>query len=539
MAYDEIFTDGFDKYGVTPTPLSLTDWLTIRTPSLVQVLGGEWTLSPGSQSGASLGPPLGGPATGYSARLTLGGSAYLMKPFPIGDCARSIGGFAFYTDNFSNDRYYTFIDTSAGTTHQMYLSIMATTGKIGVYRGAPGSGTLLAMSTEAISINTVTFIEWDITFHNSTGIVKVYLNGVLTSINLSGVDNCSTANNYAGASAFWSTTNSSNNRMLIDHYYQMFFTSGGSGDTALRTNPIVRTDFPATDDATQFEYGYTLMGDFQETTAYNTTTPTQSNTTTTGLYIAKYVAPVSGNLDTVFLQCDLANASVSFVPCVYADSSGAPGALLASGPQVNGIVIGQNSGPLTSPLAVTKGTAYWIGFLANPTSTSNRLYYRYGQVIAAQRTGLTFASGPPNPAGSMTNGAYDYMAFSARIVQNAGDKAFSVTPGLPTWNTAGDKYVYDNTSGQKDLFNTTAMSPIPSLVHVVGMKAFAGKSDGGSMTINLKMKSSATEGNGTKSSIAVPLTASWINSYFPTDPNTAAAWTGANVSASKIGYALV
>jgi hypothetical protein len=61
------------------------------------------------------------------------------------------------------------------------------------------------------------------------------------------------------------------------------------------------------------------------------------------------------------------------------------------------------------------------------------------------------------------------------------------------------------------------------------------KSDSGTKTLSLRTKSGSTDGGGTSTGIAPATTYGWLASYFPTDPNTSAAWTGANLDAATSG----
>jgi hypothetical protein len=89
---------------------------------------------------------------------------------------------------------------------------------------------------------------------------------------------------------------------------------------------------------------------------------------------------------------------------IYADSSGSPGALLATGTEV--IYRGSVNGsgwldlPFGSPVALTPGT-YWLGFITG-TETEG-MGYVYDKATGSRAYNVnTYASGPTNPFGTAT-----------------------------------------------------------------------------------------------------------------------------------------
>jgi hypothetical protein len=76
----------------------------------------------------------------------------------------------------------------------------------------------------------------------------------------------------------------------------------------------------------------------------------------------------------------------------------------------------------------------------------------------------------------------------------------------------------------------------PVTIHAVAIKGNTAKSDTGAKTMSLRMKSGATTSSGSVSSIAPGTSYTWAVSFFPTDPNTSAAWTLANLAAATAGF---
>jgi hypothetical protein len=87
---------------------------------------------------------------------------------------------------------------------------------------------------------------------------------------------------------------------------------------------------------------------------------------------------------------------------IYADSGGAPGALLATGTEV--VYRGNLNGsgwldlPLASALSVQPGT-YWIGFITGPMSEGMGYAYDSVQNSRAYNTNA-YSSGPSDPFGA-------------------------------------------------------------------------------------------------------------------------------------------
>jgi Subtilase family/Fervidolysin N-terminal prodomain len=95
---------------------------------------------------------------------------------------------------------------------------------------------------------------------------------------------------------------------------------------------------------------------------------------------------------------------------IYANSGGAPGALLATGPEVSytaGSYLGGGSNgvgwlnlPFSSPVKLSPGT-YWLGFIAG--GATEAMGYTYESVASSRAYNAnSFASGPSNPFGTAT-----------------------------------------------------------------------------------------------------------------------------------------
>lgn len=94
-------------------------------------------------------------------------------------------------------------------------------------------------------------------------------------------------------------------------------------------------------------------------------------------------------------------------------------------------------------------------------------------------------------------------------------------------------YVYSNTVGQQDLYDLADLSTTPTTIFAVSVVAFAEKTDAGSRSILLTLKSGATASDGSNYNLASSY--GRFDRLLEQDPNTTAAWTGAAVNALQVG----
>jgi hypothetical protein len=94
-------------------------------------------------------------------------------------------------------------------------------------------------------------------------------------------------------------------------------------------------------------------------------------------------------------------------------------------------------------------------------------------------------------------------------------------------------YVQGSAVSDLDTYGFGDLSSTPSSIKAVQASAFAKKTDATSRSIALQVKSGATTSDGSN----YALTASYakLERLLETDPNTSAAWTGANVNAAQGG----
>jgi thermitase len=161
---------------------------------------------------------------------------------------------------------------------------------------------------------------------------------------------------------------------------------------------------------------------------------------------------------------------------IYSDSSGSPGALIATGTEVTYRGNINGSGwfelPFASPVPLSPGT-YWLGFITG--STTEGMGYAYDNVTNSRAYNTnTFASGPTNPFGSSTKDSEQASIYAtyttapqpsppvntaAPMISGAPQTGYTLSASTGTWTESPTGYAY-----QWQRCDTTGAncSPIPS-----------------------------------------------------------------------------
>jgi hypothetical protein len=239
---------------------------------------------------------------------------------------------------------------------------------------------------------------------------------------------------------------------------------------------------------------------------------------------------VNGSLNSISILSQASSGTASFRGVVYADSAGVPGTLMSSGTTIVGITNAVLlTLPLTTPQSLTAGTAYWIGFM-NDTALGIALS---DATSALSRAAVTFTSGAPSTAPAMTTGIASYYLYGN--LTGVSGNWYEATGQAPNGPAGAPSYVFDATVGHEDLYNFGALSAIPANVYAVALKGYLSKSDSGTKTLSLRMKSGSTDSGGTLTGQAPGTTYGWMTTLFETDPNTSAAWTGTALNSATSG----
>ena len=499
MAFDAQFTDGFDKYGPTGVTIS----------SATQ-LNGEWTsINNVSQSHSIQAPLFGGVGYSYQiAQFNVVQTGSLNKTLP-GNYARIIGGCYYQTTLAGNSNGINFSD---GGTTQVQIAV-TNTGQI-TCNGLT--------TTQTVSANTPFCLEWDITFHASAGIVKLYINGAITSINNTGRNTAPSGNARANIFGFFNGTTTAS--LKVDHLYLHMFLASGSADTPLLTNPIVETQYPSGDSSVQMTASATVLGQ-------DYTTGTGSNAPGANeIFLRKFTPSANCTINSISIVPAATSATAKFKAVIYADSAGVPsGAALSSGLEVvgatNGVIL---TGSLVTPQNLTGGTAYWIGFI---TDTSVALNVVDG-TLAGGKAANTYTSGAPvTPV--LTTGQASWVLWGNCTASAANWPQVSNRSTNPQ---LGDlQYNSDFVVGHEDLYSFPALSTNSQNIYAVGVKACCERSDAGARTVNIQTKSSGTDSVGDTSGLSPPAAYGWVSSYYTQDPNGPVDWNSITLNAATSG----
>lgn len=530
-----IFIDGFDKYGPTgendPSPTTL-------------VMQTEWT-SFTAPAGTSLGALAvltivdGLSATGYAIQIAAGNGgngSMLYRSLP-GNYSRLIGGIRVNIPTIGNSNIeIMFLDGVGNSTTQAAI-VINTSGKIEVRAGGNNTlnlpVTILATSTASISSGVSHYIEWDITFHNSSGAYQVWLDGASVIGPTTGADTCgATTNNYANVFALCSTGSLQILSKWDDLY--LFDNTGSTNNAVLLTNPRIETRYPSSDSQTQWtNNGNVLIPVGIKQTGVSTGTLSTNAPGANQLTLMTITPAVTCTLQSIGLYPSAASATAKFKAVLYADSTGSPGSLTATGTEVTGCT---TNTPLTLPFAsgqsLTASTSYWIGFI---TDTSIALNQYDSTTTIGQKKTNTYTSGAPNPAGTMTSNQVNWVIWGNATGTTTNWESVACDPACGSGPARDNSSIQSSTVGQEDLYAFPALTTSADTIYTVAVKANMKRANSGARTVDLRIKSGSTDSGGSNTALTPSTSYSWMTSYFDTDPNTGTGWTSSAVNNAVAG----
>lgn len=409
----------------------------------------------------------------------------------------------------------------SGTTLGAYLQLLdgstaqcsvvfRSDGAILLTSGGP-AGTVLATYAGAFPVtNTWYAFEIEVVINNTTGSFKVRKNGnsvddhSTTGINTRG----GTANNYANSLKLGMQA-----AVVAQQFDDLFWQSSASAGTWLGDIRCF-TRMPENDQSVQFSkassphtpgvVGATAV--VSNTIAhYTPLIPTVSGTL--GSLTIQFSAGFTGNL-----KCTLFNGTATTVTTI-----------VASATTLVNPATGTNTIVFPSPPTVLEGNNYWVGFIADVASGN----YQITSSPIGYRSTTTYAAFPSaNPSSLSPNGVpFTTMAITptinASLVNEAQQDALA-------------SYVYSSNPGDADLYGIASIASTPANVIATTVRAYMQKSDAGTRTAAVQLKSGAT----TVASSTLTLSSSgwlWAWRMDLVDPATGAAWTPSAVNSAQVG----
>jgi hypothetical protein len=410
-----------------------------------------------------------------------------------------------------NGFWITFYD---GATAQCSVAFRSD-GAIILAAGAQ-TGTNLATYTGAITaINAWYQFEIEVVINSTVGSIAVRkLGNTSNDFFLGNLNTRASANNYANKIGIGSAWGANPNHIVDDFLWRSDAASvSWAGDIRCFTR------MPASDVSAQF----TRSGSIVPVTPYVGSTTTTA--TTSGNY-ARFVASCDGTIGSAVLNFSVVVAA-SLKCTIFADNAGAVGAVLGSATILVNPTTGANTVTFGTPVAVTRGTTYWLGFCWNTSGASyNSANTQTANVYGTGASGITYASFPTaNPSLSLTFAPIFTVNITPTTLSNAGFVADAAT------DYAGG-YDFSSTVGQSDLYAITSIGSTPSSIIGVTTRVYAQKSDAGTRILAVQLQSGATNVQTTG---VLNTNWNWIARNDLVDPATGAAWTAVGVNNAQIG----
>jgi hypothetical protein len=190
-------------------------------------------------------------------------------------------------------------------------------------------------------------------------------------------------------------------------------------------------------------------------------------------------------------------------------------------------VLGANTFTFSPAVSITKGTQFFVGIDSDTSATS----------------ALSIPSSPPYSIAAFSN-SQSYASFP--VANPTGLSAGQNLPVFPVVTPAANadavcdsfedgaaSYLYSSNAGDVDLYTLTGISGTPTSVLGVVTRAYAQKSDAGTRTMAVQLKSGATVVESTAAALSTVF--GWIERTDTVDPATGAAWTPVSVNNAQIG----
>jgi hypothetical protein len=407
------------------------------------------------------------------------------------------------------------------------------------------AGSALATFTGVFAQNTAISIQGEIVIDNVAGSIKLWTNGQTgspgsvtanfsaTSLNTRG----GTANNYANAirvvtGAGMSTIGSGNQKFSDLHVYSE--TGGAPNNLVGDLRPIILR--PNANNSTQFSSfgGEQLITQVPITGVFSETGPEDS---APGLIIFNQLnaSPAAGGVLDHLVFSPLKNhATAKSQMAFYADNGNSPGVRLGvCNAEITGLAgstvydfSGQN-------IVVTGSTKYWTAVMLDTTITD---VFRgangvNNNSVDPRTQTVAYPNFPPDGSSALVdsgNGPYANVSAYLSTLTNWG-----AVSELPQDGTSS--YVYNQTVGNVDQYNLSALPFTPSYIDAVEVVGCMARNSvgSGSRSGALELNSGGTLDDSP--SIVQSTTFGFQGKCYTTDPNGSITWTATAINALLLG----
>ncbi|HEY7034687.1 MAG TPA: hypothetical protein VH482_25335 [Thermomicrobiales bacterium] len=386
-----------------------------------------------------------------------------------------------------------------------------------VLKAGTETGTVLATYAGAFAQDVWTHFQIRVVISNTGGSMTVRKNGQTsdTYASATNLDTSANANNYANVVAFtWA--NAVAQRLVDD----LLFYSGSApapndwvGDVrAVCLSPTADTaqkNFTPNMTITQ---GANIQG-------------APANIGGNSMQFTAFTAAHSGIVTKVTMTYGAANTLQAQAALYAGDGAGGvPGTLLATTAVVTNPTSGANDFTFPTPPAIVQGRLYYLAY-NDSLASLHTLGVSTG--TSSYNRAITFASGFPNPAGAVTlGGTGGYFGLLTFAPGNVGCVSEAVANG-------DTDFVFSSNVNDADLYDMDDLPFTPQAIIGVVSKMYVKKSDAGSRSGQVLVKSGTTQVAGTDTVLGTTYT--YIAKVDTVDPATGVAWTIPAVNAIQVG----
>jgi hypothetical protein len=413
--------------------------------------------------------------------------------------------------------YFQFSD---GVTNQCCI-VFRSDGAILLTSATPG-GTVLATYTGAVTaVNTWYAFEFEVVINNTTGSFTVRKNG-----NTGTADFTATSlNTRPGTNNYANKLTLGLNALVSSHQFDDVLWRSDTSSVTWVGDIRCYTRMPASDASIQFTKGQSPYG-----FSINSSTSSVGNVPANTIWFVPFTAPqgLSGLVQGLTITTSgTVSASTNMAIYDAAGAGGAPGNLVATAtPIPTTLPSGQVTFSFATPPTLTRGAAYYAAFIS---SAITAVWYGATSITSGYTQSFTYSSGSfpatATPVAQTSHNGGNWLTLSATPLNSA-------LVSEPQQDAA-TSYVYDSTVNDADFYNIGSIPVTPVATIAVTTRAFAEKSDAGTRSGAVQLKS----GSSTVASPSTALSTSWgwLWRTDVNDPATGAAWTAAAVNNAQIG----